>query len=304
VLVGCLVSIAIALAAEPDRVVIGDRALSLTRDAVWTAVRSIPVAAPAHHPQGLVKVGDAIFVSTVEVRRRRQGGADPGEGVGHLLQLDLSGRLVRRIRLGDGALYHPGGVDFDGTHLWVPVAEYRPDSRTIVYRVDPRTLIATEVFRYGDHLGAVACDADDRSLHAVSWGSRRFYRWALDDEGRPRHAEAPRRLDNVSHYVDYQDCKYAGRHRMLCSGVSTIRTGDRGAVEFGGLDVIDLSDGRPILQVPIGLRTSSGRSMTRNPSWFEPTGAGLRAYFMPEDDRSSIHVFDVEPAPRGASGPW
>jgi hypothetical protein len=48
----------------------------------------------------------------------------------------------------------------------------------------------------------------------------------------------------------------------------------------------------------------SSRSRPTSPvSWFEPTGAGLRAYFMPEDDRSSIHVFDVEPAPRGASGP-
>jgi len=25
-------------------------------------------------------------------------------------------------------VYHPGGIDFDGVNIWVPVAEYRPDS--------------------------------------------------------------------------------------------------------------------------------------------------------------------------------
>jgi hypothetical protein len=27
--------------------------------------------------------------------------------------------------------------------------------------------------------------------------------------------------------------------------------------------------------------------------WIEPHGAGLRAYFMPEDDRSTIYIYDV-----------
>ena len=134
-----------ALAADPDHVTVGDRVAQVTREAVWTHVASIAVAVPAHHPQGMVRIGDAFFVSTVEVTRRREGSTDGGEGVGHLLHLDASGRLVRRVRLGEGAIYHPGGLDFDGTHLWVSVAEYRPDSRSIVYRVDPATLVATEV---------------------------------------------------------------------------------------------------------------------------------------------------------------
>ena len=34
-------------------------------------------------------------------------------------------------------MYHPGGIDYDGRHIWVSVAEYRPNSRSIVYRIDP-----------------------------------------------------------------------------------------------------------------------------------------------------------------------
>jgi Family of unknown function (DUF6454) len=34
--------------------------------------------------------------------------------------------------------------------------------------------------------------------------------------------------------------------------------------------------------------------MTHNPSWVEASATGLRAYFMPEDDKSTIYVYDVE----------
>jgi hypothetical protein len=59
----------------------------------------------------------------------------------------------------------------------VPVAEYRPNSRSIVYRVDPATMKADEVFRFPDHIGGIVRNTDDNTLHGVSWGSRRFYRW-------------------------------------------------------------------------------------------------------------------------------
>ena len=41
------------------------------------------------------------------------------------------------------------------------------------------------------------------------------------------------------------------------------------------------------------LWTASGLAMTRNPMWMEPADAGLRAYFMPEDDASVLYVYDV-----------
>ena len=102
------------------------------------------MAFPAHHPQGLVKIGDRLFFSSVEVTtppRRGAGGegfdCDTGRGVGHLFEATMDGRLVADVVLGEGTMYHPGGIDFDGRDIWVPVAEYRPNSRSIVYRVDP-----------------------------------------------------------------------------------------------------------------------------------------------------------------------
>ena len=111
----------------------GDRVMTLTRESSWTLVSSTPVKFQTFHPQGMVRVGDALFVSSVEVSVRTKRVAQPvggydrdtGEGVGHLFKMDLQGNLVSAIRLGEGSIYHPGGIDYDGTSVWVPVAEYR-----------------------------------------------------------------------------------------------------------------------------------------------------------------------------------
>jgi uncharacterized protein DUF6454 len=179
----------------------------------------------------------------------------------------------------------------------VPVAEYRPDSRSIVYRVDPATLRATEMFRFADHIGGLVRNTDDNTLHGISWGSRRFYRWTLGADGRVTNAGvAPQALRtlNTSHYVDYQDCKYAGARRMLCTGVTELRqAADAAPFRLGGMDLVDLVDGRPLHQVPVALWTAGGMDMTHNPAWIGAEGAGLRAYFMPEDDASTLYVYDV-----------
>ena len=49
----------------------------------------------------------------------------------------------------------------------------------------PTTMKPVEVFRFPDSIGAIVHNTDDRTLHGVSWGSRRFYRWTMDAE-RPR----------------------------------------------------------------------------------------------------------------------
>ena len=280
-----LTAAAVALAVmQPDaRSIVADRVQTLTRSSSWTLAASVPIAFRTFHPQGMVKIGATLFVSSVEVIDR-----DAGKGVGHLFKIDMRGQLVADLRLGEGAIYHPGGIDYDGQHIWVPVAEYRPDSRSIVYRVDPATMKAAEAFRVDDHIGAIVHNTDDHTLHGVSWGSRRFYRWTLDGAGRGRTL-------NTSHYLDYQDCKYVGRRRMLCTGVTEIGQAP-GAPPFrlGGIDLVDLDDGRPVHQVPVLLWTAGGLDMTHNPVWLEPSTTGLRGYFMPEDDRSTLYVYEVD----------
>jgi hypothetical protein len=297
------------LGQPPNPADIGDRVRGLTRESKWTEIARIPMTFATHHPQGMARIGDTLFVSSVEIRvpttryaTPRDGhDRDTGHGVGHLFKVDLrpgrAGRLLGSATLGEGAIYHPGGIDFDGTRIWVPVAEYRPDSRTIVYTVDPLTLKATEVLRVADHIGGLVHDTDARALHGVSWGSRRFYRWSPTSAGavETAAARAPLVRLNPSHYVDYQDCQYAGLGAMLCGGVAELSAGP-GAAPFrlGGLDLVDLGDGRPLHQVPVPLRTPTGQPMTRNPMWVDLVDGVVRASFMPDDDASVLYVYEVK----------
>jgi hypothetical protein len=305
-IVATIAAAAARAVSDPDRSIVADRVMKLTRASAWKPVASITIGFRTYHPQGMVRIGDMFFVSSVEITTRTRTlpqpidghDRDAGEGVGHLFKIDSGGNRVADLTLGEGTMYHPGGIDYDGENIWVAVAEYRPDSRSIVYRVDPRTMKPTEVFRFADHIGAVVRNTDDNTLHGVSWGSRRFYRWTLDRSSRVTNAATPPetlRTFNASHYVDYQDCKYAGHRRMLCTGVTEIRqTPDAAPFRLGGMDLVDLADGRPIHQVPVLLWTPGGIDMTHNPVWIESSAAGLRGYFMPEDDRSTLYIFEVD----------
>jgi Family of unknown function (DUF6454) len=286
--------------------VVSERVKKLTRATQWRQVAAIPVNFNTFHPQGMVKIGDTFYVSSVDIRTPTkrypalQDGydRDTGEGVGHLFKLDMQGNLVSDLKLGEGSVYHPGGIDFDGTSIWVPVSEYRPNSRAIIYRVDPATMKATEVLRYGDHIGGIVHNTDAKSLHGVSWGSRRYYRFTLDGSGKVTNAGTPPeqlRVTNPALYIDYQDCKYLGRGEALCSGLNNYQMKKDGPrFPLGGFELVELAANRPLYQVPIELWTESGLPMTYNPFWIEPTATGLRAYFMPEDEKSTLYVYEAD----------
>jgi hypothetical protein len=303
--IGLLLSIGVGtLAAAADEKV-ADRVQNLTRAAQWRPVASIPISFPTFHPQGMVKIGDVFFMSSVEIKVPTKRFPEPkdgfdrdiGEGVGHLFKIDARGNLTGDLTLGEGSIYHPGGIDYDGRSIWVPVAEYRPNSYSIIYRVDPHTMTATEVFRFKDHIGGIVHNTDDNTLHGVSWGSRRFYRWTLDGAGRVTNADAipeQLRVINRAHYIDYQDCHYVGNRRMLCSGLNNYRSSvDDPVFRLGGFEIVDLKNDQAIYQVPIELWSPSGRPMTQNPFWVEATDSGLKAYFMPDDDTSTLFIYEA-----------
>lgn len=286
---------------------ISARFKQLTRTSQWRLVSALPINFNTHHPQGLVKIGEVFYLSSVEVTQpakrfaQPQNGfdRDPGAGIGHLFKFDQQGNKLADLVLGEGTLYHPGGIDFDGRFIWVSVAEYRPNSHSIIYRVDPTTMKATAVLRFADHLGGIVHNSVSHTLHGVSWGSRFFYRWTLDHRGRVINDGAPParlRQPNPAFYIDYQDCKYLGRSEMLCGGLSNYqprRDGPR--FSLGGLELLDLKSKRALHQLPLELWTESGLPMTQNPFWIEPSERGLRAYFMPEDQTSKLYMFEVNP---------
>ena len=297
--------LSVALLAVPARAApldprVAARIPTLTRATPWTPVAAVTLRFRTYHPQGMVKIGDTYFLSAVEILKTPEklpapvGGQayDTGSGIGHLFKFAADGRLLADIKLGEGSIYHPGGIDYDGASIWVPVAEYRPNSRAIVYRVDPTTMEATKVLTVADHIGGIVHDTAGKALVGLSWGSRRVYAWPIDARGDVGAAPAP--VANPSGYVDYQDCHDAGERRMLCAGVAAYRTTPDGpAFQLGGLDLIDLATDRPLWQVPLPLWAPSGRAMTQNPFWMEATATGLRAYFIPDDDASTMFVFDA-----------
>ena len=283
---------------------LADKFVRVTKGSAWKPVATVPLAFPTHHPQGMVKIGDRFYMSSVEIIEATQRYPAPrdgldrsaGKGQGHLFEFDESGKLLRDLKLGDGDSYHPGGIDYDGKHIWVPAAEYRPNSRSVIYRVDPATMQATEVFRFADHIGGLTHDTETNTLHGVSWGSRRLYRWTLDAQLRATDAgEPPEKLRtlNTAHYIDYQDCHYLNRSRMLCSGLNKYKAGDGPEFALGGIELVDLKTGRPLHQVPVAVWSDKGLVMTQNPFFAESREGGLRFYFVPEDDQSRLFVYDV-----------
>ena len=126
-------------------------------------------------------------------------------------------------------MYHPGGISYDGKSIWLSVAEYRPNSKSIIYKINPKTMNAKEAFRTNDHIGGIFHDEKQHTLKAVSWGSRTFY--AFNEKGKILS-----KSNNPSHFIDYQDCETAGKENLICSGITELP--QQGAVtgkyELGG----------------------------------------------------------------------
>lgn len=257
--------------------------LSLDRAATWEHVRSIPLRFPTHHPQGLTFACGRIFLSSVEILEDpRPGNGDPdprrrsaGRGRGHLFVLDADGTLLEDIPVGEGNLYHPGGIDYDGTEVWISAAEYRPGQESIVYSLDPATLELTERFRAADHIGWVASNPARQLVHGGSWGSRTIYTWTAAGEELDR-------WENPSHFIDYQDCLHAGDGTIISSGISLL-PGPRAPFELGGFSVLDPGQRRIMHELPVPLYTEAGHVITRNPFTASIDSRTLTVWVAPDD---------------------
>lgn len=282
-----------------------NKLMKLRSDVAWKQVAAVPLHFPAGHPQGMVKIGEHFFMTSVKVKKwpkkyaeqNQEYDRDAGEGTGHIYKFDRDGKLLADVSLGEGAIYHPGGIDFDGKNIWVPVAEYRPDSRAIIYTIDPLTMQVTEILRCKDHIGAVVYERLSQMLTGMSWGAGKFYKWHIKNS-KTKTAEflPPLHItDNKSLYINYQDCHYLGNQLMLCSGLGNYKTAEGKSFSMGGFDIISLKDYRPVFQLPVNLWSPSGRVMTSNPFWVEETPTGLRAYFVPDDDEAAtLFIYEVK----------
>ncbi|NUO35991.1 MAG: hypothetical protein HOQ27_13150 [Dermatophilaceae bacterium] len=250
----------------------------VTRGTNWQQTSKLKLDFPTFHTEGIAFTPDHIFLSAVQIIEPTvkyptpQGGYDrtPGKGIGHLFVMDLQGHLQKDITLGEGDMYHPGGIDFDGTNVWVPVAQYRPNSSAIIYRVDARTLNVHKQFEVKDHFGGIVMDKQTGHLVGNTWGSRRFAEWNLK-------GTQLKTWDNPNFFIDYQDCQYVPNSKMLCSGVTNLPQtpsagGTTATYELGGVAMIDLTTEQVTREIPFQKWSTAGHVATRNP--FKMTAEG------------------------------
>ena len=210
-----LIGGAASAAADTSQTVRHDGALArdfaaVDRNTAWTQVDKLKLNFPTYHTEGLAITPNHLFLSAVQIIEPTQKYPTPvdgydrtaGKGIGHLFVMDRQGHLQKDITLGEGDMYHPGGISYDGANVWVPVAQYRPNSSAIIYRIDAGSLAVHKQFQVNDHIGGIVRDETNGHLVGNNWGSRRFYEWTT----KGRQADA---WDNASHFVDYQDCQYA-----------------------------------------------------------------------------------------------
>jgi hypothetical protein len=272
------------------------------RNTNWQQTGKLKLNFPTYHTEGIAYSQDHIFLSAVQIIEPTrkfpspQNGFDrtPGKGVGHLFVMDKSGNLQKDIILGEGDMYHPGGIDFDGTNVWVPVAQYRPDSSAIIYRVDAKSLDVHKQFEVKDHFGGIVMDQRTGHLVGNTWGSRRFAEWDL----RGKELSA---WQNPDFFIDYQDCQYVPDSKMLCAGVTNLAQtpagGGAGATyELGGMAMIDPKSHTVIRDVPFQQWSSAGHAATRNPFKMTADGNHLTMKVAPDngDEGNGTEILTYE----------
>src|SRR5881394_2791840 len=104
-------------------------------------VRVIELKGRTYHVQGIEADAGRLWVTSVD--RNTQSG--------YLHEFALpGGTLIREVKLQDGARYHPGGIAAADGSLWIPIAEYRAHSTSIIQRRNKRTLAVEKQFMVDD----------------------------------------------------------------------------------------------------------------------------------------------------------
>lgn len=223
-------------------------------------VRVLALKAETRHVQGIDFNDRVLWVTSVDRADRK----------GWLQEFSLaSGELTRQISIGEGERFHPGGMSADGESLWIPVAEYRPLSSSVIQKRSKRTLKLEFQFEVADHIGCIAVTPE--FLIGGNWDSKEFYFW--DRRGRLIRKVASGTGNG------YQDMKFDGR-QIVASGILPDKT--------GGIDWLDFPSLRLARRVEAG-NSDRGVLYTREGMAIR----GNRLMLLPEDGASRLFVFDL-----------
>jgi hypothetical protein len=200
---------------------------------------------------------------------------------------EVGGLEKARLELCDGMVYHPGGLGTDGTHIYVPVSEYRADSSCHIYKVNVDTFeVEGEPVAFPDHIGALSVDPDRRRIYGMSWASQKIYVWDFDWNLLYLNINP---IQNVA----YQDIDFVGGNTLACGGFSTHKVGDH-MVQIGGIDLINATTWLPEHRIMVTTRTASGRLLVNNAFSHRLVYPDLFLFFIPDDDEAScVEVYKV-----------
>lgn len=228
-----------------------------------TLVRTTPLQGNTRHVQGIDFDERRLWVTSV----------DRTDHKGYLQEFALAtGEHVRTVNVESGNRFHPGGLSVDGASLWLPVAEYRRDSTSLIQKRSVRTFEVESQFEVADHIGCLA--AGPGILIGANWDSRMFYIW--DRTGR-----LIRKVPNPTPNA-YQDLKFV-EGALVGGGLLPGKAGAVDWLEYPSLKLLRrLTTGETTKAVPY---TNEGMALR-----------GDRLLLLPEDAPSRLFEFRVEPA--------
>jgi len=229
-----------------------------TSFADWELVRTLDLHGPTNHVQGIDFDATILWLTSVDTKSHK--------GFLQTFALD-SGELLRTIEIQDNQRFHPGGIASDAASLWIPVAEYRPNSTSVIQKRNKRTLDLEFQFPVSDHIGCVAMTPEH--LIGGNWDSRDFYVW--DHRG-----NLLRKIAN-SNANAYQDMKFETPY-VVASGLLPDRS--------GAIDWLEI----PSLQ--LSRRVIVGNTDRKTPLTRE--GMAIhddRLCLLPEDNPSRLFVY-------------
>ena len=136
------------------------------------------------HTQGLELAGGKYYVTArrqdMHPRQALLLRTDPAAtawDVWDITPLDAQGAAT--------TLDHPGGMQSDGTRLWIPIAESRRNGRAVVRAYLLADLDAGRrpkpvlEFSVAEHIGAVAVSSEHGLLLGANWDTEKVYVWDL-----------------------------------------------------------------------------------------------------------------------------
>lgn len=219
---------------------------------------TIPLEGETHHVQGIVVEPSRLLVTSVDRPKQR----------GLLMEFELpSGRHLRTAEIHEGDRYHPGGLSAFAGSLWIPVAEYKRSSTSVIQKRNRRTLELEAQFAVDDHIGCVAVNREH--VVGANWDAREIYVW--DHSGR-----LLRKTANPGRNA-FQDMKLIDG-KLVAGGLIPDKTGIIEWFDFPSL--------RPLRRLNVG-RTE------RNVAYTHEGMAILdgKLYLLPEDTPSRLYIF-------------